>query len=136
MVKSLVRAYLINLFALWVTSRIIGGFHLSEGLKSLLLVSGGFTLLYLILRPILHLFFGAFSFITFGLVGLIIDSGLLYLLTLYFPQVSVSSWSFSGWNSQYFNIPAYEFNVLLTTVISAFLINVIRSGLTSLSTTS
>ena len=57
MVKSLVRAYLINLFALWVTSRIIGGFHLSEGLKSLLLVSGGFTLLYLILRPILHLFF-------------------------------------------------------------------------------
>jgi uncharacterized membrane protein YvlD (DUF360 family) len=132
MIKSLIRAYLINLFALWATSQLISGFHLAEGAKSLLLVAGGFTLLYLIVRPILQLFLGAFNFITFGLIGLVIDSGLLYALTLYFPQISISSWYFPGLVNEYLNLPSYEFNAITTTVIAAFIINVIRSSLTSL----
>lgn len=132
MIKSLVRAYLINLFALWVTAQVISGFHLAEGLKSLLLVAGSFTVLYLFLRPILQLFLGAFNFLTFGLIGLVIDSGLLYLLTLYFPQVAITAWSFPGLANEYLNLPPYDFNVLTTTVIAALVINVIRSTLTSL----
>lgn len=134
MIKSLLRAYLINLFALWVTSQVISGFHLAEGIKSLLLVAGGFTLLYIIVRPILQLFLGAFNFLTFGLIGLVIDSGLLYLLTLYFPQISIGVWNFPGLTNDYLNLPAYEFNIIVTTIITALVINVIRSTLTSLST--
>lgn len=132
MFKSLVRSYLINLFSLWVAAQLISGFHLAEDVKSLLLVAGGFTLLYLVIRPILRFFLGVFNFLTFGLIGLVIDSFLLYLLTWYFPEISITPWYFSGINNEYLHLPPYEFNIILTTIIVATVINMLRSTLTSL----
>lgn len=132
MVKSLIRSYLINLLALWVVSHYIDGFHLADGLKSLLLVSGGFTALHLVLKPALKVFLGGLSFLTLGLIDLVIDAGILYLLTLYFPQVWIGTWTFAGLTTPYVYLPPYEFSILATTLVSALAINVIRSALISL----
>ncbi len=132
MIKGLVRSYLINLLAIWVVTQYIAGFHLADGLKSLLIVGAGFTALHLVLKPILKTFLGALSFLTLGLIDLVIDAGILYLLTLYFPQVWISTWSFPGFSSAYLALPPYELNIIATTVISALGLNVIRSFLTAL----
>ncbi len=132
MIKSLVRNYLINIFALWVAAQYIGGFQVAEGWKSLLIVGAGFTALHLVLKPVLKIFLGALNFLTLGLIDLLIDGGILYLLTLYFPQVSISAWSFPGLTTDYLSLPVYDLNIILTTLVSAFVINVVRSVLQSL----
>lgn len=133
MIKHLVRSYLINIFALWVAAQYISGFHLAEGLKSLLIIGLGFTVLHLILKPILKLFLGAISFLTLGLIDLVIDGGILYLLTLYFPQISLSGWTFPGFSSVYLTLPSYDLPLIGTAIVSALVINVIRSILASIS---
>ena len=132
MIKSFVRSYLVNLFALWVTALYVGGFGLAEGYKSLLIVGAGFTILHLFLKPVLKLILGPINFLTLGLIDLLIDGGILYLLTLYFPQITITAWSFSGLTTNYFILPAFDFNIIMTTVLSAFIINVIRSVLLTL----
>lgn len=132
MIKSLVRAYLINVFALWVTSQVFGGFHLSDGWRSLLIVGLGFTLLHLIIRPILSLVLGPVNFLTLGLVGLFLDAGILYFLTLNFPQVSTTPWLFTGFSSAYLVLPPYQFTNITSTVLSSLIINIIRSSLSAI----
>lgn len=127
MVKSLIRSYLFNIFAIWLVAQYIGGFQLAEGLKSLLIVGAGFTALHLILKPILKIFLGALNFLTLGLIDLAIDAGLLFLLTLYFPQITIIAWTFPGFDSPYLTLPPYDLTVLMTTVVSALGIDVVRS---------
>lgn len=134
MIKSLIRSYLINLFALWVAAQYIGAFHLSEGLKSLLLIGAGFTLLHLVVRPVISAILGPINFLTLGLIGLVIDAAILFALTLYFPQVSIIPWLFPGLVIDGLIIPAIQFNSATATVLSAFVINIIRQVLSSLAT--
>ena len=132
MIKEITRSYLISLFALWVTANTIDSFTLAEGLKSLIIVGAGFTTLHLALKPALSVITGPLNFLTLGLIGLIVDAIILYILTLYFPQVVISAWTFPGFSYDGFTIPSYQFNQISTTVVSAFLINLIRSGLRAL----
>lgn len=132
MIKKLVRLYLINIFALWVVSSLVGGFHLFEGLKSLLMVGAGFSFLHLLVGPIVKMILGPINFLTLGLIGLVVDSGLLYLLTVYFPQVSVTPWDFAGINISGITIQPISFNFWLSLVVSAAVINLVRGILSFL----
>lgn len=132
MIKSLVRSYIINVFALWLVTQYIGGLTLTLGWKSLLLVSLGFTAVHLVVKPILGIFLGVLNLLTLGLVGLVLDSLILYGLTLYFPQISISPWFFPGATIQGFVIPPYDFNVIGVTVLAAFIINLVRSIISAL----
>lgn len=129
MIKGIIKAYLINIFALYATSSLVGSFRLANEGESLLLVGAGFTILYLVLRPILTVILGPLNFLTFGLIGLVADGGILYLLTLYFPQISVSSWMFPGFFWQSIAILPTQLNFIVTLVICAAIINIIRSVL-------
>lgn len=132
MIKSLIRAYLINIFALWITATYLGSFHLTHGAESLLLVGLGFTAIHLLIEPLIGLILGPINFLTLGTLGLVIDAAVLYLLTIYFPQVTVSAWSFPGASISGFVIPPFEFSLITGTVLSALVINIIRRTLTIL----
>lgn len=129
MIKSLLRSYLINLFALWAASYYLGSFHLSNGVESLFLIGLGFTLVHLTIEPLFQILLGPINFLSLGAVGLIVDSIMFYLLTLYFPQASVSAWNFPGANFYGFILPSFEFNLITGTILTALFINIIRRGL-------
>ena len=132
MVKRLFRSYLINVVALWLTSIYIGSFHLSNGVGSLVLAGVGFTLVHLTVGPIIKMILGPVNFLTLGAVGLIIDSIILYILTIYFPQISTSGWNFPGASLGGVVLPPFDFNLITGTILSALVINIIRRGLTLL----
>ena len=113
-------------------SSLVGGFHLSEALKSLLTVGAGFTFLHILVGPIVKMILGPINFLTLGLIGLIVDSGLLYLLTIYFPQVSITPWNFAGLNVSGFSIQPVSLNFWLSLVVSAAVINLVRGILSFL----
>lgn len=127
MIKSLIRNFVINVLALWLVTQYIGGVALSEGWKSLLIVSLGFTAVHLVVKPILGIILGVLNALTLGLVGLVIDSVILYGLTLYFPQISIHPWFFPGIIINGFVVPPVDFNVIGVTILAAFIINLIRS---------
>src|SRR3989344_5791726 len=112
MFKKIIRSYLVNILALYLVSIYIGGFHLAKGWQSLLEVGAGFTLIHLLLRPILGLVTGPLNFLTFGLIGLILDAGLLYGLTMFFPEVFVTSWYFPGFITSYVTLEPMTLTIL------------------------
>ena len=132
MIKKIVRLYLINIFSLWVVSSYIEGFRLAEGVKSLLMVGAGFTFLHILVGPIVKTILGPINFLTLGIINLIVDGGLLYLLTIYFPQVSITPWTFPGFDFQGLIIPVIYLNFWAGTLVSAAIINLVRGVLSFL----
>jgi uncharacterized membrane protein YvlD (DUF360 family) len=127
MIKIISRSYIVNVFALWFTSTQITSFILANGWQSLLMVALGFTLLHILIKPIANMVLGGINFLTLGLIGLLVDAIILYVLTLYLPQVSIGAWDFPGYIYNGFVIPSYSFGQIGTTIISAFFINIIRT---------
>jgi putative membrane protein len=127
MIKKIIRSYVVNVLALYLVSVFVGGFHLSQGWTSLLEVGAGFTAIHLLLRPILGFITGPLNFLTLGLIGLVIDAALLYLLTLFFPEVYITGWFFPGLTFAQLSIDPMQMNILTVTILCAFIINLIRS---------
>ena len=132
MIKKIIRAYLINVAVLYVISMYIGGFHLADGIKSLLMVGAGFTAIHLLLRPILGFITGPFNFLTFGLIGLVIDAGLLYAMTLFLTQIWISKWFFPGFSYESFSIAPMNLEIIAVTLLCALIINLLRNAIMSL----
>lgn len=129
MIKKLLGSFLINIFSLYACAQFIQGFHLPDKSQSLLLVVGAFTIIHLFLRPLLDIFIKALNFLTLGLIGLVLDALILYALTVYFPQLSITSWNFPGLNLGSLVLAARPLNMIETTVACAFFINTVRSFL-------
>lgn len=132
MIKKIIRAYLVNILALYLVSTYISGLKLSHGLESLLEVGAIFTIIHLLLRPILGFITGPLNFLTFGLIGLVIDGGLLYAMTIFFPQISVAKWYFPGFSLDNFTLAPMHLEIFAVTILCALVINLIRSVIMSL----
>lgn len=133
MVKLILRAILINGVALFLTAQYIQGFHLSNGLSSLLIVTLIFSAIHLLIKPIIKMALGVINFLTFGFLSLAIDVGILYVLAVFLPQISFSAWLFPGLEYAGFIIPSYHLSQIGSMIASALVINLIRSGLNYLS---
>ncbi|MBI4099647.1 phage holin family protein [Candidatus Microgenomates bacterium] len=129
MIKALIRAILINGVALFIATQFISGFHLTHGLESLAIVTVVFTIIHLVIKPILKLIFGAINFLTFGLFALALDVAILYALAIFLPQIGFTSWLFPGGEYAGIIIPAYNFNPIGSTIVSAIFINAVRTFL-------
>ncbi len=127
--KSLIRSYLVNILALWLLAEYVGGFHLASGLKSLLVVGAGLTFIHLFIRPVIQAVTGPLNFFTFGLVGIIVDVGILYGLTLFFPEVWLSPWTFPGFTGMGIAIAPTALSLIGVAVVSAMVLNLIRDGI-------
>ena len=132
MIKKLVRLYIINVFALWLVSNVVVGFHLAQGVRSLLIVGLGFTGLHLIIGPIIKTILGPINFLSLGLIGWVVDAGLLYILTIYFPQVVITPWTFPGIDYGSLTIQAIDFNFWASTFVASAVINIVRGMLSLL----
>ncbi len=126
-IKSLIRTFIINAFALYLLSQNIPGFSLNEGLRTLFIISVAFTLLRVILKPLLETLLGSINFLTFGLLGVAIDAGILYALSRFFPQITLSPWYFPGAETHGFTLPPYNFTEITTIGLIAFLINLLHT---------
>lgn len=129
MIKAVIRSYLINIFALWATAQYIGSLRLPGDWQMFFLLALGFTALHLLVKPVLKIFLGPINFLSLGLVDLLLDGGILYLLTYYFPFAAIIPWIFPGLTFEGIIIPAIELNVITGAIAAALVINIIRGGL-------
>lgn len=127
--KSLLKTYLITLFALWVVQRLISGFKIESGIENLFLAALVLSLLNVIVKPILKILFIPINIATFGFFTLVINALIIFLLDYLFVQIQVTSWRFPGISFQGISFPASNFGIIGTYFTVSLTISLITTVL-------
>jgi putative membrane protein len=125
--KTVLRKTLQTALALFLTSQLLPGLKIQDGLINYLI--GGFVLsiLYFVVRPIIHIVTLPLQFVTLGLFSFLTNAIILYLLTVFYPSISVESFKFAGFRYAGFVIPAMSFNGLFAFIAVAFALTSVLS---------
>lgn len=121
--KSLLRGIVINSFSLWATSQLINGLVIKGGVDVVLLGGVTLTLINLLVKPVISLLTLPLNLITLGIFSWLINVFMLYLLTVFVPQISFASYTFPGLHNNGFSLPLYTFPTLQTVILIAFVLS-------------
>src|SRR5690348_11087223 len=94
--KHIIRVFLFNVFALWLSSQMLPTLTATGGWQTILFAGFVLSMLMLIVQPILKILFIPINIITFGLLSWLINVIVIYLLTLFVPEMHVVPWLFPG----------------------------------------
>ncbi len=120
--KYLVRVFLFNVFALWFTNQLFPPFRIDGSWQSIFLAGFILSILMLIVAPLLRILFIPINIITFGLLSWLINVIVIYLLTIFVPQVDITPWMFPGLVWSGFVIPPMYINYTIALVVSSLLV--------------
>jgi putative membrane protein len=123
--KSLLRAFLINLSALWLTAKLLPGLQYSGGLKALIIGAVGLMAMNVLVIPLLKVMFLPLNLLTLGIFAWLVNVVALYLLTNFLPFFRLIPYDFNGANLNGFIIPAVSMNVLQVAIVASFMIGFI-----------
>lgn len=123
--KGLLRTYLINLGALWVSTQIFPAIAITGGPRGLLIAGLAFMLANILLVPLLKILLLPLNLITLGLFAWLANVLALYLLVTLVPTFSILPYQFLGFYYQGFSIPAIELSPFYVVVVASFLIGFI-----------
>ena len=127
--KSFFRNILFNAFSLFFISQFLAGVTITGGLLSYLFGGLALSLLFIFLKPILNLLALPLNIITLGMFSFLTNVIIFYLLTVFVPQISITSFDFPGLSYAGFIIPKIHFNVLFAFIITAFFQSLVVSFL-------
>lgn len=127
--KHIIRVFLFNVFALWLASQLLPTITIPQGWQTVLLAGFTLSMLMLIVKPILKILFIPINILTFGLLSWVINVIVIYLLTVFVPEIQIRIWVFSGATWAGFVIPAIHFTYLTALITSSLLITIITDVL-------
>lgn len=125
--KLLIKRYLANVLTLWLVQQLIVGFVVTGGWQTLLIVALGLSILNLIVRPLLKILLLPINLLSLGLFGWVINVVILYLLSYFFPQVTIHEWHFTGISVAGIRIPSMQFGIIPTYIIVSFALGIVGS---------
>lgn len=130
MIKGFILSIAIHILAIFLLTQILPGFTLSGGLVTLFIAGFSLTLLDLIIKPILNVISFPINLITLGLFSLVTNAIILYLLTVFVPNVVITAFTFPGGTYGGVTIQKMEFSTIMTfflaTVTLSLLVTVIN----------
>lgn len=127
--KHIVRVYLFNVFALWLTSQIFPTLLLAHGWQTVLFGAVVLSGLMLIVKPLLKILFIPINILTFGLLSWFVNVIVIYLLTIFVPEITINSWVFPGASWAGFVIPSLHLTNFTALIATSFLITFITDVL-------
>lgn len=114
--------FLFSVFALWFTSQAVPGITITGGWQTTLFAGFILCLLMLIVAPILKILFIPINILTFGLLAWLVNVIVIYLLTLFVPEIQVTAWEFAGSQWGGFVVPAAAVGYFPALVLVSFAI--------------
>jgi len=115
--KNLILQIIAGMLSLYLSCLFIPGISFEGPVKIFLLAGVVLGILNFALKPILHFFFFPLKLITFGLFGLVINAGLVYVLT---EHIFANEFTVRGW------LPLL-FTTIVVSFFSAMLYSATRS---------
>lgn len=131
--KTLLRYYLINLVSLWVTTQIISGLTYSGGIQTLLVAGLVFTIINLILVPLLKILLLPLNMLTLGLFAWVTNVLALFALTKLVSAFTLRSFYSEGFYLNGVSIAPIELNTFWVAVVASLCIGIITHFLQWLS---
>lgn len=123
--KSLVRNIFFNALALFFTSSLLSGVTIFGGLWTYVLAGFVLALLSILLRPILTIITLPFQILSLGTFSFVINIAILYVLTVFLPEVSIRPFVFSGAYLGGFVIPKISINLFFAYIVTAAALSII-----------
>ena len=120
--KGILRNTIFNAIALFILSQFLAGVKINGGIETLVLSGFILSILFIVIKPILNLVSLPLNMVTFGLFSFISNAILLYVLTVFVPNVSISEFTFKGFAFSGFIIPVMHFSTFWAFIISAALL--------------
>lgn len=128
--QTILRNIAIHALSLFLLTQVLsGGVIVYGGFGSYLFAAIILTVLFAIVKPILSIFTFPLHIATFGLSSLLVNAVLLYLLTVFDPNVAIRAFTFSGFALQGFIIPKISFNLFFAFFAAACIMSCIRFGI-------
>lgn len=127
--KSLLKTLLINAGGLFVLAYLIPAFRVTGGLRTYVIASIALALLNLFVRPLLNLLLLPVNLLTLGFFRWVTNAVILWILTIFVPQISIFPFNFPGFSYQEIVLPEITLSVTWTTIVSAFLFSLITTFL-------
>lgn len=123
--KSLIRSFAANAFAIWLISKVVTGLSYSNNIKILLFAGVVFGLVNIFIRPIVKLLMLPINILTIGLFSWVVNVLMLYITVLVVEGFEVSAFHFPGYEFQGFNIPSGNVSTLWAAILASFGIGLI-----------
>ena len=131
--KTLLRYYLINLASLWVTTQIIPGLTYSGGVMTLLTGGLVFTIINIILVPLLKILLLPLNILTLGIFASLTNVLALFVLTKMVSAFTLTPFYFAGFSANGISITSIHLNTLWVAVLASLTIGIITHFLQWLS---
>lgn len=129
--KTIIRNIILYASSLFAASQLIEGIKISGGIQTYLIGGVALYAMSLFVRPILNIVTFPIHLITLGAFSFLIQTAIhviiLYLLTVFVPQISVKEFVFYGAAIAGFVIPKISFGPFLAFVVSAVVLSSILS---------
>lgn len=127
--KRLFRSIVYHIFALWLTSTLIPSLSISGNLWGMLSAGATLALMMMLLKPLLAIIFLPVNILTLGLLSWLVNVVVLYLWTIFVPNVHLVTWIFPGISTAGFVVPAVNLSYTWTLVAVSLVIVCIVTAL-------
>src|SRR5690348_11077846 len=123
--KTIIRKILTYIGTLYFLPQFIPGIHTHGGFGTLFIGGILLTVLFLVLKPILSLISFPINILTLGIFSLVINTVLLYLLTVFIPGITITSFTYHRAHFEGFVTPTLTFNTFFAYVYVSFVLSFI-----------
>lgn len=120
--KTLIRSFVFFTIGLFLLPVLLPGVRVAGGFVTILM--GGFTLtlLFTFIKPLLSIITFPLNLITMGMMSMLVNMFLLYLLTVFIPSIKIQAFVFDGLATAGFIIPRVSVNTFFAFVLGALVL--------------
>lgn len=127
--KSFFRNTLFNAFAIFMISQVLPGVNVNGGFFTYIFGGMALTILFIVLRPVLNILALPLNLVTLGMFSFLTNVIIFYALTVLVAGISITAFTYPGYEYAGFIVPKIYFNTLFAFVIVSFLQSLIVSFL-------
>ena len=125
--KKLLRTIFVNAVSLAFVAYFFPGFNFDSNFLILFFAAFVFTAINSYIKPIIKLFFLPVNLLTLGMFRWIAGVVCLFLLTVIVSEFNIRSFYFEGFNFEGFIVPAFQFSIIFSLILSSFFISLTTS---------
>jgi putative membrane protein len=125
MMKTILRGIVFYSVALFLTAQILQGVKMTGGLTTYLVGGIVLSILFFLVKPVLGIITLPLNIITLGLFSFVVNAIILYLLTIFVPNISITAFKFSGFSFLGFVAPQFSINNFFAFITASILISFI-----------
>lgn len=129
-IKAILKRFLFYTSSLFITTLILSGVQITGGVSAYIIAGVSLTIMVFVLKPILSVLSFPFNAITFGLFSLVVNAFILFLLTIFVPQIQVNPFITARLSLLGFVIPAIALNKWFAFLVASMAISGVYSLLT------